>query len=64
MAKTSLIIKTERLQKASKFKSRVHSRCKLCGRPRGFLRKFQLCRLCSGEPPPKAEVPGVIKASW
>jgi len=40
MAKTSLIIKTDRLQKASKFKSRVHSRCKLCGRPRGFLRKF------------------------
>jgi small subunit ribosomal protein S14 len=64
MAKTSLIIKTERLQKAAKFKSRVHSRCKLCGRPRGFLRKFQLCRLCFRELALKGEVPGVIKASW
>jgi small subunit ribosomal protein S14 len=64
MAKTSLIIKAERLQKASKFKTRPYSRCKLCGRPRGFLRKFQLCRLCFRELALKGEVPGVIKASW
>ena len=64
MAKTSLIIKAERLQKASKFKTRAYSRCKLCGRPRGFLRKFQLCRLCFRELALKGEVPGVIKASW
>ena len=64
MAKTSLIMKAERLQKASKFKTRVYSRCKLCGRPRGFLRKFRLCRLCFRELALKGEVPGVIKASW
>jgi small subunit ribosomal protein S14 len=64
MAKTSLIMKAERLQKASKFTTRVYSRCKLCGRPRGFLRKFQLCRLCFRELALKGEVPGVIKASW
>jgi len=57
-------MKAERLQKASKFKTRVYSRCKLCGRPRGFLRKFQLCRLCFRELALKGEVPGVIKASW
>jgi small subunit ribosomal protein S14 len=64
MAKTSLIMKTERLHKASKFKTRVHNRCKLCGRPRGFIRKFELCRLCFRELALKGEVPGVIKASW
>jgi small subunit ribosomal protein S14 len=64
MAKTSLIMKSERLQKSSKFKTRVYSRCKRCGRPRGFLRKFQLCRLCFRELALKGEVPGVIKASW
>jgi len=64
MAKTALIMKSERLQKSSKFKSRVDSRCKLCGRPRGFLRKFQLCRICFRELALKGEVPGVIKASW
>jgi len=64
MAKTSLIMKSQRLQKSSKFKPRVYSRCKLCGRPRGFLRKFQLCRLCFRELALKGEVPGVIKASW
>lgn len=64
MAKTSLIMKSERLHKASKFKTRAYNRCKLCGRPRGFIRKFQLCRLCFRELALKGEVPGVIKASW
>ena len=61
MAKTSLIMKQ---QAASKFKSRAYNRCKLCGRPRGYLRKFQACRICFRELALKGEVPGVIKASW
>ncbi|RPI49751.1 MAG: type Z 30S ribosomal protein S14 [Chloroflexi bacterium] len=61
MAKTSLIMKQ---QAAPKFKSRAYTRCKLCGRPRGYLRKFQLCRICFRELALKGEVPGVIKASW
>ncbi len=61
MAKTSLIMKSQR---APKFQTRVYRRCKLCGRPRGYLRKFELCRLCFRELALKGEVPGVVKASW
>jgi small subunit ribosomal protein S14 len=61
MAKTALIMKA---QKAPKFATRAHSRCKLCGRPRGFIRKVQMCRLCFRELALRGEVPGVVKASW
>jgi small subunit ribosomal protein S14 len=61
MAKTSLIIKS---QATPKFSTRAYRRCKLCGRPRGYLRKFQMCRLCFREHALKGEVPGIVKASW
>jgi small subunit ribosomal protein S14 len=61
MAKTSLIVKSERTQK---FKVRTHNRCKICGRPRGFLRKFAMCRICFREHAHRGVVPGVTKASW
>jgi small subunit ribosomal protein S14 len=61
MAKTSLIMKS---QQTPKFSTRAYRRCKLCGRPRGYLRKFQMCRLCFREHALKGEVPGVVKASW
>ena len=47
-----------------KFAVRYHSRCKRCGRPRGFLRKFQLCRICFRQLSLQGEVPGVTKSSW
>jgi len=61
MAKTSLIMKSQR---PPKFPTRAHHRCKLCGRPRAFLRKFEMCRLCFRELALKGEVPGITKASW
>jgi small subunit ribosomal protein S14 len=61
MAKTSLIMKSLR---PAKFPTRAKNRCKLCGRPRGYLRKFELCRLCFRELALKGEIPGVTKASW
>ncbi len=61
MAKTSLIVKQRR---KPKFKARGYNRCKLCGRPRGFLRRFQLCRICFRELASRGEIPGVVKASW
>jgi small subunit ribosomal protein S14 len=61
MAKTSLIIKQQR---TPKFKVRAYTRCRLCGRPRGYLRKFQLCRICFRALALRGEVPGVVKASW
>jgi small subunit ribosomal protein S14 len=61
MAKTSLIAKAAR---KSKFKARKYNRCLLCGRPRAFLRKFLMCRLCFRKLALRGEIPGVIKASW
>ena len=61
MAKTSLIVKCRR---KPKFKARGYNRCKLCGRPRGFMRRFQLCRICFRELASRGEIPGVVKASW
>lgn len=61
MAKKSMIAKQHR---KPKFASRAYTRCQRCGRPRGYLRKFELCRLCFRELALRGEVPGVIKASW
>jgi small subunit ribosomal protein S14 len=43
---------------------RHRNRCWRCGRPRGFLRKFGVCRLCFRQLALNGEIPGVIKASW
>lgn len=61
MAKKALIQKHAR---APKFMSRRYSRCKLCGRPRGYLRKFGLCRICFRDLALDGMIPGVVKASW
>jgi small subunit ribosomal protein S14 len=47
-----------------KYKVRHRNRCKRCGRPRAYLRKFALCRLCFRELALRGEVAGVIKSSW
>ncbi|MGD8984414.1 MAG: type Z 30S ribosomal protein S14 [Desulfobacteraceae bacterium] len=61
MAKTSLIIKAQR---KPKFSTRQYNRCPICGRPRAFLRKFGLCRICFRTMALRGEIPGVIKSSW
>jgi len=61
MAKKTLINKAK---KEPKYKVRKYVRCRLCGRRRGFLRRFELCRICFRELASKGEIPGVIKASW
>ena len=48
----------------AKFSTRENNRCKKCGRPRGYYRKFGLCRICLRELASKGELPGVRKASW
>ncbi|MDP9160932.1 MAG: type Z 30S ribosomal protein S14 [Acidobacteriota bacterium] len=47
-----------------KFSTRRHNRCKICGRPRAFLRKFGLCRMCFRGLALLGEIPGVSKSSW
>ncbi|MBF0123382.1 MAG: type Z 30S ribosomal protein S14 [Candidatus Omnitrophica bacterium] len=61
MAKKGLINKS---LKTPKFSTRGHNRCRICGRPRAFLRRFGVCRLCFRELARKGEIPGVKKASW
>jgi small subunit ribosomal protein S14 len=61
------VAKTSKMMKAlrdEKFSARKHNRCPICGRPRGFIRRFQMCRLCFRMRALRGEIPGVIKASW
>lgn len=61
MARKALIVKAN---KKPKFSSRIQRRCRLCGRPHGYLRKFGMCRICFRELANKGEIPGVSKSSW
>ena len=61
MAKKSLKVKQQREQK---YKTREYNRCKICGRPHSYIRKFGICRVCFRELAHKGEIPGVKKASW
>ena len=47
-----------------KFAVRLRNRCRLCGRPRGYLRKFALCRVCFRKLALEGEIAGVTKSSW
>ena len=53
-----------KMRKKPKFKIRHRNRCLICGRPRGYLSKFKMCRLCFRLLALKGEIPGVIKGSW
>lgn len=61
MARLAMRVKAEA---KPKFKVRTVSRCKLCGRGRAYMRKFQLCRICFRLNASKGLLPGVTKASW
>ena len=61
MAKKADIIKAQR---PSKYTVRAHHRCKLCGRPRAYMRKFGMCRICFRELAANGKLPGVVKSSW
>jgi small subunit ribosomal protein S14 len=52
------------MRRKLKYKIRQRNRCRICGRPRGFLRKFQMCRICFRGHALLGEIPGVAKASW
>ena len=68
MAKRSMTARESK----RKYKTRVRNRCqwvdpssgKTCGRPRGYMRRFGLCRICFREQALKGNIPGVLKSSW
>ena len=64
MASLAKIEKWRRERTKVKFSTRRHNRCRRCGRPRGYLRDFELCRICFRELAWQGLIPGVKKASW
>ena len=61
MAKKSILARHKR---PKRFIVREYNRCSICGRPRGYLSKFGICRICFRELAHKGEIPGIKKASW
>jgi len=61
MAKKSLIVKSQR---TPKYPVQQYNRCQMCGRPRGYMRKFGLCRICFRRLALMGQIPGVKKSSW
>ncbi|MBI3232152.1 MAG: type Z 30S ribosomal protein S14 [Candidatus Doudnabacteria bacterium] len=64
MATQAQIAKSKRSKKKPKFSTRLTRRCWKCGRKAGYIRDFNLCRICFRELASKGEIPGVVKASW
>jgi len=69
MATTAKIAKDLKLAAARKarkpkLRCRHRNRCARCGRPRGYLGKFQLCRICFRNLALAGQIPGVTKSSW
>ena len=60
MAKKSMIAR----ESNRKYAVRVRNRCNKCGRPRGYIRRFGLCRIWFREEALKGNIPGVVKSSW
>jgi len=61
VAKKSQILRSQR---TPKFKVRAYRRCKLCGRPRSYMRRFGMCRICFRKLALEGLLPGVTKSSW
>ena len=68
MAKKAMMVKEEKrkeLAAQGKYpKVRLHNRCSVCGRPRGFHREFGLCRIHLRILAHQGLLPGVTKSSW
>jgi small subunit ribosomal protein S14 len=56
--------KAKQLKKKSKYATKVYNRCSRCGRSRGYLRDFGLCRICFRELASEGKIPGVKKSNW
>jgi len=61
LARKSLVVKAER---PKKFKVRDYNRCPICGRARGYYRKFDMCRICFRDMASNGLLPGITKSSW
>ena len=60
MAKKCMTYREQR----RKYKVQVRNRCKICGRSRGYMRRFDMCRICFRHEALRGNLPGVVKSSW
>ena len=61
MARKAMFLKA---MKTPKYSTRLVRRCKICGRSRGYMRKFDMCRICFRKRASEGKIPGVTKSSW
>jgi len=74
MARKAIVVKSERMKRRfyeakknglkPKFSTRVYNRCLCCGRPRGYIGDFGMCRICMNELAREGAIPGLRKSSW
>jgi small subunit ribosomal protein S14 len=74
MARLSLKVRAQQLKqqltkalsggKKAKYPTRVYNRCRICGRKGGYLRKFEMCRICFREKAREGKIMGLKKSSW
>ncbi len=74
MARTALVLKTRKRQETAEkqkkagnkveFSTKIYNRCRLCGRQFGYMRRFDMCRICFRELASEGKIPGVKKSSW
>ena len=56
--------KLNKIKKEAKYPTRYRNCCPLCGRPRGYYRRFDMCRICFRKLALQGDLPGVVKSSW
>lgn len=56
--------KIEKAKRPPKYRVRTVRRCRICGRARGYMRLFDMCRMCFRQAAHRGEIPGIRKASW
>lgn len=64
MAKTSKLVQAKRYKLKQRHATKVYNRCRSCGRPRAYIRKFGMCRICFRALAHEGEIPGVRKLIW
>jgi small subunit ribosomal protein S14 len=64
MSTNALELKQKKGKKGGVYSSKVYNRCHLCGRARGYMREFDMCRICFRKLAHEGKIPGVIKSSW
>jgi small subunit ribosomal protein S14 len=74
MARKAIVVKQQRklskflrdkgAGRTPRFPTRVYNRCNLCGRKKGFMRFFGICRICFRELAINGDIPGITKSSW